>query len=625
MRGAEERARTSSRRGSQTGDLPLVVAGRTVMRRLGPVMCTCWRYLNAHRIGLVVTLVATLIFFAPLLPRLASYNPGGDAMFNAWEIARNQHCILRENCPNYLTANIYFPHADTMLYSETQLSPAVVTLPLHWITQNPLVAFNVITIASFFLSGWCMYLLAKRLSKGNELIAVLAGLLFEFAPIRLSSIDHLGHLQNLSIFCLPLAVLLVLTYIETTRRQYLVGLLAALLYAFFASWVMMVFVGVALSVLLLGLLLGKVISWQRATVVAAVIGLAALATAPLAIQYIKFAHTNHAAFSILDQTVYNSSLVDYTTPDAGTLFGKLYYIIRPHVHPVAYNVDSQSFHGFTLYVIVALLLFLGWRWVKRKTFDRRTYAFMLTLATIAAIGFVVSLGPFLKIESTYLYGTLGNEVKFTILMPYALVDKFLPQLAFIRAVGRASILTLFALCALLAFLPLFLVRTKLGATKQRWVLVGVFVLAVFELMPCYLLPMDHLSYSYNLAIPPVYKYIAAHKEIDDIVILRGSDDYPGAPIPIARAEDVLWSGYHNRYIFNGYSGYEPPVYMQEYIDFINFTPSVIPEMHSLHLRYVLVDKLLSGPTSHKPNLDQDISNSFPRLYEDQRYDLFKIT
>ena len=60
---------------------------------------------------------------------VGDYSEGGDAMFNAWAIARNQHCILREACPSYVNANIYFPHKDTMLYSESQLSAGFLTYP----------------------------------------------------------------------------------------------------------------------------------------------------------------------------------------------------------------------------------------------------------------------------------------------------------------------------------------------------------------------------------------------------------------------------------------------------------------------------------------------------------------
>src|SRR6266540_3265030 len=151
---------------------------------MGNQLSEWWRcvldFLRRHWLGTLLILVATLIFFWPIVIRLDSYSDGGDSMFNAWTLARNHHCLQGEGCPNYADGNIYFPNKYSMLYSETQLSAGGVTLPLHWINNNPIFAFNVLMIVSFFLSGWFMYLLAKRLSRGNELFSILAGLIFEF-------------------------------------------------------------------------------------------------------------------------------------------------------------------------------------------------------------------------------------------------------------------------------------------------------------------------------------------------------------------------------------------------------------------------------------------------------------
>src|ERR1700722_8856544 len=123
-----------------------------------------WR---ASWTGVVVILILTIIFFWPIIIRMGSYSPGGDAAFNAWTLARDQHCILRENCPSYLNGNIFFPHKDTMLYSETQLSAGFLTLPLFLINQNPIFSYNVWTILSMFFSGLFMFYLARYLSRGN--------------------------------------------------------------------------------------------------------------------------------------------------------------------------------------------------------------------------------------------------------------------------------------------------------------------------------------------------------------------------------------------------------------------------------------------------------------------------
>lgn len=131
-------------------------------------------------------LFLTVIFFWPMATNLSSYSEGGDHMFNAWTLSRNHHCILRQNCNDYTNANIFFPNRDSMLYSETQLSAGILTLPLYFVNPNPLFATNIWYILSMFFSGFFMYLLALYLSKGNQPISILAGLVFEFAPTKIN-------------------------------------------------------------------------------------------------------------------------------------------------------------------------------------------------------------------------------------------------------------------------------------------------------------------------------------------------------------------------------------------------------------------------------------------------------
>jgi hypothetical protein len=129
------------------------------------------------------------------------------------------------------------------------------------------------------------------------------------------------------------------------------------------------------------------------------------------------------------------------------------------------------------------------------------------------------------------------------------------------------------------------------------------------------------EYAIHDGIPKVYTYIRDNKNVDNILTLRSQNDYPTAPIPVARAEDVLWAGYHNKNIFNGYSGYEPPQYGREYGDFVDFHPDDVAKIHKLGINYVLVDKQLSSDSSLLENVG---NSSKEKLYEDSRYTLFKI-
>lgn len=567
--------------------------------------------------GISIILLLTLVFFWPMVTRISSYSEGGDASFNAWTLSRNHNCFVQDNCPNYSDANIYFPNKDTMLYSETQLSAGLVTFPLKFINDNPIFAYNIWTIVSFFLSGLFMYLLARFITKGNEVFSIAAGLIFEFAPYKMAAVSHL---QNLSIFCLPLIVLFVLKYVQKPLLKYLVGLFLALLYVFYASWYQMVFAGIGLGVLVLSLYLFRVVSIKRSLAIAAITLLAVLATLPLAKEYVRFSKTNSATFSIKEQVLYSSSVVDYVTPHSGTAAGKLFYHLSPNAHRDAYNRDSFSYHGITLYIIGSLVFILALLARKKSKAKKLEFGTIAALAVVGVVGLVLSLGPLLKFKAGYFYPA-GEGINLAIPAPYILVDKFLPQLSFIRAIGRISVLFLFALCCALAYFALLLYRSKLSETRKRVVAILVIGLLAFELMPLHGVVMSKHSYAYNLSIPEVYRHIKAHKEIDNIIVLRAKE-YPGATFDVARSEDILWSGYHNRNLFNGYSGYTPPTYFSDIVDFVNFTAADIPKLKKLGLKYVLVDKpLMTDKKEALQNLRQSFGNG---VYEDERYLLYKI-
>ncbi len=595
-----------------------------MMAKLSEVASTIWanatsprKYIRRYWIGTLLILAATAIFFWPMITRAASYSEGGDAMFNAWTLARDQHCILAQSCPQYINSNIYYPHPDTMLYSETQLSAGLLTLPLYWINNSPLFSYNIWTVISFFLSGWFVYLLVKHISRGNEVVSVLAGLAFEFAPFKIAAVSHL---QSLSIFYLPLAILMVLKYLEKKNIKWLVFLWLSLVLQFYASWYQMAFVLLAMSVLILGLIAFRLTKPKQILMLGAAVALAIATTMPLAVQYVRFSKANHAAFSVADQTKYASSLADYLTPDPSTIVGGVFYHFHPHAQ--SYNLDSRSFHGITLYLVFALILLMVFVWRRGSLANWRRYGLAMTFLGIGVAGFIVSLGPLLKIRGNFMYPGLGGGIPITIPLPYLLVDRFLPQLSFIRAVGRSSGLVLLALCIGLAFLPGVLKQWNIGNKARTGLYALICLLVAIELLPQHQVAMSTHEYNYTGNIPAVYKYIKAHPEVNNIVIISADVDYPNAQIPVARAEEVMWSGYYNRNIFNGYSGYTPPEYFSQINDFSDFHSDDVAKMRALNLRYILVDKQLS--TSNPELANQVDAAVHHKIYEDMRFSLFSL-
>jgi hypothetical protein len=579
-------------------------------------------FFKQYWIGALVIALVTIVFFWPIITRIDSYSEGGDAMFNAWTLARDQNCILRQGCPSYTDGNIFFPHKDSMLFSETQLSAGLLTLPLHFINDNPIFSYNVWSIASFFFMGFFMYMLAKYLSKKHEFISILAGILFAYSPFRMAA---LSHLQNSSIFYLPLAVLLIFKFFETKKRGYLIGLFVTLVLQFYASWYQMVYALIAIGLLLGGYWVFKLAKLKVVLNVFIVVCLAALSTLPLAKAYANFSKTSNASFSIQSQTTYSASLVDYFIPEQGTLLGRLYYHLKPTAQRNSYNPDSHSYYGMTLYALAIVLFVLAYRTRKRSVQIMRQFKTLVIFALIGLAGMIISLGPVLKIKGSGTYVLSGDEVRYAIALPYILVSKFLPQLSFMRALGRAGVLILFALCCFLALVPFAVKKVGFYQRHKRLINCLVIGLIIFELIPFHRMPMRSESYVYNLSVPPVYELVKSRDEIDNIIVLAADFDYRGSEgFPTWLPEVTMWAGYHNKNVFNGYSGYLPPDYYPTYWSFLDFNADDIESLKQKDLRYVIVDKRLSNANPELADQVSEVLGDNSTVYKDQDYVLFKV-
>jgi hypothetical protein len=172
----------------------------------------------------------------PLIAKMADHLPGdaGDPVLNAWilgwDAARFRHGIERLwDAPNF------FPYRHTLTYSDHLLGIAVFTSPIQWLTGNQVLTYNVAFLASWVLSAGGMYVLARSLT-GRVDAAVIAAVVYTFAPFRIA---HLSHLQWLTIGWLPLSLWALHRYFETGRWKFaLAGAAFFLLQGLTASYLM---------------------------------------------------------------------------------------------------------------------------------------------------------------------------------------------------------------------------------------------------------------------------------------------------------------------------------------------------------------------------------------------------
>jgi hypothetical protein len=165
---------------------------------------------------LLAFVALTLVLTYPL-----SLDPGGRVMAIAadtdlyiWTLAWDAHALVTQPLALF-DANIYYPRARTLAYSENLIGGAMFSAPVWWLTGNPVLAMNVAALASCVLCGVGAWLLARRLglSAGP---AFVAGVVFAFAPPRFFRLTQL-HLTLIQ--WLPFTLAFLHSYLDTGRRR----------------------------------------------------------------------------------------------------------------------------------------------------------------------------------------------------------------------------------------------------------------------------------------------------------------------------------------------------------------------------------------------------------------------
>ena len=137
----------------------------------------------------------------------------GDPLLSIWTLWWNAQQVPFS--PAWWNGPIFYPAPDTLAFSDHRVGFGLIATPLIWSGLSPLLAYNITFLASYVLSGIAMYALAYSLTRRSD-AAFLGGLAFAFHPFRA---DHLSHLELLSSYWLPVALLALHQWLTTTRRR----------------------------------------------------------------------------------------------------------------------------------------------------------------------------------------------------------------------------------------------------------------------------------------------------------------------------------------------------------------------------------------------------------------------
>jgi hypothetical protein len=172
----------------------------------------------------VATLAYAVLTFLMALP--FSLSPGREVVADLpdthlyiWTLAWDTHAFLHQPF-RIFDANIYYPFANTLAYSENLIGSAFFAAPIIWLTGNLVLAMNLTALLTCVLCGTGGFLLARRLHV-SVAGAFICGLIFAFAPPRFF---RLGQLHMTAVQWIPFSLAFLHTYLERgTRRDLLLA------------------------------------------------------------------------------------------------------------------------------------------------------------------------------------------------------------------------------------------------------------------------------------------------------------------------------------------------------------------------------------------------------------------
>lgn len=365
-------------------------------------------------VALLVFTAASLFMTWPYAMRLGDATVAGfDPLLQIWLSEWIQHALMTD--PRRLfDANIFYPFAQTLAYTDANVPGALIAAPIRALTGDPILTNSLLVLASFVMAGLGTYALIVSLTR-NQAAGLVAGLAYAFLPYRMV---HLWHLNWLEGGLLPWFVLALVCLVDrpTLGRGAVAGLLAGTLVLvsfYFSVQVTLLVAAIVIS----SCIARRSLPWltlARAGLVAAAVAL--VISAPVLLPYLNVREEQLLERTIVDAEQYKAlpasylQLAPWDAPGmlqqaAGIRAGVNESLVEvghaPHAdgHRHGEIVIEDALYPGALAICLATVGAVAWR-------DRRWLIF--ALGGVAAIAFILSMGP-----------TLGPRHGSGAPMPYA--------------------------------------------------------------------------------------------------------------------------------------------------------------------------------------------------------------
>ncbi|MBN1272404.1 MAG: hypothetical protein JXB26_09040 [Candidatus Aminicenantes bacterium] len=544
---------------------------------------------------LIFFMVLTLIHLFPLSVNPADgLNETIDGLLNTWIINWVQTHLFT-NPFSLFDAGIFYPHPNSLSFSEFLLPQALVSLPVYFLSKNPVLAYNFVFFLSYILAAYGMFLLVRRLT-GHLLASVAAGTMFAFNTFM---IHHITHLQLLSAGLIPLCFLYLHKFFEdrTWKTSFLFAfffMLQALACVYYGLFLVSIFLVVLPAFFILfSKNLNPRFLLRFFPPLAAAGGIVLLFSLPY-VSLIKAFHFERPLAEGADLVNYlgtnpqNILLSRWLTPLgthehfllpglavlvlAGFLIikkRKLYFHLPKGVRIIfwaiaafslltvaavrltggfswkagflslsAHNVAKQALIVFIPAVLYLFCSFFAFVFRKKEESRENRYFFVYLLLSVWAL--LLSLGK----NFTF----LGDSTS-VMPMPFRLMYHVVPGFKGIRVPARYAVFVIFALVVLAAY-GIKLLWDRIGSHRGK--IIAAVGLLLFINLEYLTIPQRINRVPVKNDIPPTYTWLREQP-----------GDFAVAELPFQKpvgheAGYMYFSIYHGKKIVNGYSGFIPP-------------------------------------------------------------------
>ncbi len=429
-----------------------------------------------------------------------------DVWLNAWAVSWIARQLFRDPL-NLFDANIFYPHHDTLAYTEPLIIPGLLAAPIHWLGGSALLAHNTLVLLGYTFTALAMYVLVRSWT-GDHRAGLLSGALFAFSTALMT---RTAHLQAVHIYWLPLAFLAFQHLLTHRRTRDAAWLGLCVLGAALTSGYLIVFVFFALAAAAL-VRIGEFGGRDGARLLLRLAAAAVVTVAILLVVLRPYVEVGHQRSPARESAELVTALESYLASAA-----VLHY--RSWSTGFYDSAPGTLFPGVVTIALAAVAI------SRRRSITPRGCRRMLLAA--AGVGLLLSLGTHTPV--------------------YTWAYEAVPPLRGLRAIHRFGILVVFALAAL-AGIGLSGCRWPASQRRRTLATAVLLVLATGE------------SFHGWGSDPWLDQAGRIHRYL-------GASSWPGAVVelPIYRRREfhrnaryLLASTVHWRPLVNGFGGFAPP-------------------------------------------------------------------